>query len=87
MAKKHLVILQPSGRRGLVDHGTTLRTAARQLGVDIESICAENATCGKCKILVESGEFQRYGITSSQDHLSPMEAGEEQYFNRRKTVL
>ena len=32
--------------RGLVDEGLSLREAARQLGVEIESICAENATIG-----------------------------------------
>jgi uncharacterized 2Fe-2S/4Fe-4S cluster protein (DUF4445 family) len=47
MSKQHIVILQPSGRRGHVDEGVSLREAARQLGVEIESICAENATCGK----------------------------------------
>jgi uncharacterized 2Fe-2S/4Fe-4S cluster protein (DUF4445 family) len=57
--KQHLVILQPSGRRGHVDEGTSLREAARQLGVEIESICAENATCGKCKVVVEEGNFDR----------------------------
>ena len=45
MSKHHLVILQPSGHRGHVDEGISLREAARQLGVEIELICAENATC------------------------------------------
>ena len=62
MAKKHTVILQPSGRRGQVDEGTSVRAAARELGVEIESICAENATCGKCMVLVEEGRFEKYNI-------------------------
>jgi uncharacterized 2Fe-2S/4Fe-4S cluster protein (DUF4445 family) len=36
MSKQHLVILQPSGRRGHVDEGVSLREAARQLGVEID---------------------------------------------------
>ena len=35
MTKKHTVILQPSGRRGKVDEGTSIRVAARELGVEI----------------------------------------------------
>jgi uncharacterized 2Fe-2S/4Fe-4S cluster protein (DUF4445 family) len=85
--KKHLVILQPSGRRGYIDDGVSLRAAARELGVEIESICAENATCGKCKVLVEEGTFERYGITSSRGHLSPATSDEEEYFARRPALL
>ena len=84
---KHLVILQPSGRRGAVEHGVTLRAAARQLGVDIESICAEKATCGKCKVLIEEGDFPRYNIQSRLDHVSPVEADEIDYFAARPKLL
>jgi uncharacterized 2Fe-2S/4Fe-4S cluster protein (DUF4445 family) len=87
LTKNHLLILQPSGRRGYVENGTSLRAAARDLGVDIESICAENATCGKCKVLVEEGEFPRYGITSRREHLSPPEADEAAFFDRRSRML
>ena len=87
MNKQHTVILQPSGRRGLVDEGLSLREAARQLGVEIESICAENATCGKCKILVEEGTFERYGITSKRAHLSAPKAEEADYFRRRPKMM
>jgi uncharacterized 2Fe-2S/4Fe-4S cluster protein (DUF4445 family) len=87
MSKKHLVILQPSGRRGHVDEGTSLREAARQLGVEIESICAENATCGKCKVVIEEGTFDRYGITSKREHLSLPSAEEADYFRRRPQMM
>lgn len=84
---KHLVILQPSGRRGLVEEGTSLRAAARELGVEIESICAENATCGKCMVLVEEGRFEKYNILSKREHLSPVSADETAYFARRPKLL
>ncbi|HET9913876.1 MAG TPA: ASKHA domain-containing protein [Anaerolineales bacterium] len=87
MTKKHTVILQPSGRRGQVDEGTSLRAAARELGVEIESICAENATCGKCLILVEEGYFEKYNIHSKQENLSPLGAAEQDYFARRTKLL
>lgn len=60
----------PSGRRGRVEAGTTLLDAARQLGVEIESICGGRLTCGKCRVRVEEGEFPKHGITSSRDSLS-----------------
>jgi len=34
---KHNIILQPSGRRGQVEEGMSVRSAARELGVEIES--------------------------------------------------
>ncbi len=87
MDKKHLVILQPSGRRGQVSEGMNLRAAARELGVEIESICAENATCGKCMILVEEGRFEKYNIDSERSHLSPVGEDEKAYFARRPKLL
>ena len=85
--KKHTVILQPSGRRGQVDEGTSIRAAARDLGVEIESICAENATCGKCMILIEEGRFEKYNIDSRREHLSPVGTEERAYLTRRPKLL
>lgn len=87
MTKKHIVILQPSGRRGQVDEGTSIRAAARELGVEIESICAENATCGKCMVLVEEGRFEKYNIDSKRENLSPVGGEERAYLERRPRLL
>ncbi len=70
-----------------MDEGISLREAARQLGVEIESICAENATCGKCKVIVEEGTFARYGITSRREHLSSPSVEEIDYFRRRPKMM
>jgi uncharacterized 2Fe-2S/4Fe-4S cluster protein (DUF4445 family) len=70
-----------------VNEGVNLREAARQLGVEIESICAENATCGKCKVVVEEGTFERYGITSKREHLSAPSTQETDYFLRRPKMM
>ena len=87
MANNYTVILQPSGRRGEVAEGTSLRAASHELGIGIESICAENATCGKCKVLIEEGTFERYGITSKRENLSPISREEAAYFARRAKML
>ncbi|HKY55108.1 MAG TPA: ASKHA domain-containing protein, partial [Anaerolineales bacterium] len=84
---KHTIILQPSGRRGQVDAGTSIRAAARELGVEIESICAENATCGKCMVLIEEGRFEKYNIDSKREHLSPIGTEERAYLMRRPKLL
>jgi uncharacterized 2Fe-2S/4Fe-4S cluster protein (DUF4445 family) len=84
---KHNIILQPSGRRGQVEEGTSVRSAARELGVEIESICAENATCGKCMVLIEEGRFEKYNMDSKRENLSPISAEEADYFSRRPKLL
>src|SRR5258706_15065815 len=87
MTKKHSIILQPSGSRGQVEEGQSIRSAARDLGVDIESICAENATCGKCMVLIEEGRFEKYNIDSKLENVSPVTTEEAEYCGRRPKLL
>ncbi len=84
---KHNIILQPSGSRGQADEGTSVRTAARELGVEIESICAENGTCGKCLVLIEEGRFEKYNIDSKRENVSPVTPQEQKYFESRPNLL
>lgn len=65
-----LVIFMPAGRRDRVEPGKTVLDAARQVGVEIESICGGRLTCGKCKVRVENGRFDKHGIHSTGAHLS-----------------
>ena len=74
-----IIALMPSGRRGQVRRGANLLDAARQLGVELESICAGRQTCGKCQISVEEGHFQKHGLTSSAASLTPMDGREAKY--------
>jgi uncharacterized 2Fe-2S/4Fe-4S cluster protein (DUF4445 family) len=78
----HLVVFQPSGRQGRVAAGTTLLEAARQLGVDVDSICGGRQTCGKCRVRIETGEFAKLAIESAADHLTPADDAERDYFAR-----
>ena len=82
----HLIIFQPSGRQGRVAAGTSLLSAARQLGVDVDSICGGRQTCGKCKVIVEEGSFAKHAIESRAAHLSPPEATEADYFTRHPSA-
>ncbi len=65
------VIFQPAGRRGEIPQGTTVLEASRMLGVGIESVCGGKGSCGKCRIRIEPGTFDRYEIHSQPNHLSP----------------
>ena len=84
--QEYVVVFQPSGARGKIKAGTSLRAAARQVGVEIESIWAENATCGKCKVHIESGRFDRMGIQSDLDHVTPIGPDEEEYLAKRRAT-
>jgi uncharacterized 2Fe-2S/4Fe-4S cluster protein (DUF4445 family)/NADPH-dependent glutamate synthase beta subunit-like oxidoreductase len=81
---KYLVIFQPSGSRGYIDAGKTLKEASVALGVDLEGVCGEQAICGTCKVRVEEGDFEKYGIRSTRESLSPMGPTERKFFNIRQ---
>ncbi len=74
-----LVLFMPSGKRGRFPVGTSVLDAARDLGVYVESVCGGRATCGRCQVSVQEGHFAKHGITSSDDHLSPVGPKEERY--------
>ncbi|MBI5440950.1 MAG: DUF4445 domain-containing protein [Deltaproteobacteria bacterium] len=78
---KAMVIFQPSGRRGEVSKGVTVIEASRLIGVDIEAPCGENKVCGKCKVRIEEGEFQKFGVTSSRKNVSIWQEEEDKYLD------
>jgi len=82
--KTFQVIFQPSGRRGDITGDKTILEASRELGVEIESLCGGVQNCGKCKIKLETGHFERYGITSLQEHLSPFAEEENEFINEKE---
>lgn len=84
---KAMVIFQPSGRRGEVPKDITLIEASRLLGVDIEALCGEKKVCGKCKIRVEEGYFEKFGIESKKNHVSPWQEEEDKYINAKEKDL
>jgi uncharacterized 2Fe-2S/4Fe-4S cluster protein (DUF4445 family) len=74
-----LIVFTPSGKRGRFPLGTPVLTAARQLGVDIDSVCGGRAICGRCQINIGEGEFAKHGITSAKDHVSEFSQVEVRY--------
>jgi uncharacterized 2Fe-2S/4Fe-4S cluster protein (DUF4445 family) len=77
-----LVVFSPSGKRGRFPLGTTVREAAQELGVDIDSICGGRALCGRCRIEPVTGQFAKENIVSSLDHLGTAGHGEKSCLER-----
>ena len=73
------VVFMPSGRRGEFPSGTPVLTAARSLGVDIDSVCGGRAICGRCQVTLGTGEFAKLGITSRETHLGGTTEAEKKY--------
>jgi len=75
------IIFQPSGRRGEVPKDISIIEASRLLGADIEALCGEKKVCGKCKVRIEEGFFEKYGIDSKLSHVSGWQEEEEKFIN------
>ncbi|MCL4535580.1 MAG: ASKHA domain-containing protein [Bacteroidetes bacterium] len=68
-ARRCAVVFKPSGRVIEVPAGTLLLDAARQAGVSIETPCGGYGRCGRCRVLVESGDVARrdtYHLTADE---------------------
>ena len=66
----HLVVFTPSGKRGRFETGTSILEAARELGVYVESVCGGRATCGRCQVEPQFGNFAKHGISSETGNIS-----------------
>ena len=87
MAKSEpLVIFTPSGKRGHFPVGTPVLTAARRLGVDLDSVCGGRGICSRCQITPSYGEFPKHGLTVAKDALSEWNATEERYKSIRGLI-
>lgn len=81
-----LVIFTPSGKRGRFPLGTPVLTAARQLGVDLDSVCGGRGICSKCQITPGYGEFSKHGVHVYEDALTEWNAVEDRYKSKRGMI-
>ena len=86
MPQDPLVVFTPSGKRGRFPVGTPVLTAARQLGVDLDSVCGGRGICSKCQITPSYGEFSKHGVTVADDALAEWNAVEERYRSKRGLI-
>lgn len=80
------VVFTPSGRSGQVAAGATVLEAARTLGVDLDTVCGGRGICGRCQVVVGVGEFPKWGVTVTPDHVTPPGPLEQDYRGRRPLV-
>ena len=81
-----LVIFTPSGKRGEFPVGTPILTAARQLGVDLDSVCGGRGICSRCQITPSFGEFSKHGVTVENNAISDWNSVEERYKSKRGMI-
>jgi len=55
--KKCTVSFEPSGLKIKVPGGTVLLEAAHKAGIYLSSICGGDGYCGKCKVIIDEGQF------------------------------
>ena len=79
------VVFLPAGKRGRFALGTPVLQAARELGVDIDSVCGGRGLCGRCQVVVAEGEFAKHGVRSGEGSVSA--PGEVEARSARRKVL
>src|SRR6056297_2010197 len=83
MPNDPLIVFTPSGKRGRFPAGTPVLTAARQLGVDLDSVCGGRGICSKCQVTPGYGDFSKHGVTVHEGALSEWNAVEARYNAKR----
>ena len=79
MTTDPIVIFLPSGKRGHFPKGTSVLHAARQLGVDLDSVCGGRGICSKCQVHPAFGDFPKHGLVVTETALSEWNAVESRY--------
>ena len=69
---EYQIDFEPVGRRGVSEADQSLLEAARQLGVDLISLCGGVGACESCKVQLLAGQFSALTL-SEQDALTQSE--------------
>ena len=56
--KECTIRFEPSGLKTKVPMGTVLLEAAHKAGIYVSSICGGDGYCGKCKVIVDEGQYK-----------------------------
>ena len=83
MSSEHRVVFTPSGIEASAAEGSTVLDAARTAGVDIDSVCGGRGLCGRCQVSPSTGQFAKWGLTTTDDALSAPGPTELDYRGRR----
>jgi len=80
---EYKIAFMPSGKRGNFPEGTKILDAARELGVDIDTVCGGRALCGRCQVEFIEGEFAKHGISSKHSNISARSEAETKFATRK----
>jgi ferredoxin len=58
--KQYKVIFNPDKKEILAPEGKTLLEASRLAEVHLNASCNGNGSCGKCKLIIESGDVETH---------------------------
>lgn len=72
MRDKITLTIQPYGKRVIISKDVNILEGIRQAGIVIRSVCGGVGECGKCKVIVKSGEID-FQYNSEEKLLSPDE--------------
>ena len=82
-SKKCIIRFEPSGLKTEVLSGTGLLDAIHKVGIYVSSICGGDGYCGKCKVIVDEGQFKSRSTTL----LTPEETRENIVLACQTTIL
>lgn len=81
------IVFTPSGLDATVETGISVLDAARQLGVDLDSVCGGRGICGRCQITPSFGTFAKWEIHTTVDSLTAPSNLETNYHGNRPLVV
>jgi uncharacterized 2Fe-2S/4Fe-4S cluster protein (DUF4445 family) len=70
LAEHEKILFDPMNTLVQVQKGTILLDAIREAGVNVESVCGGKGDCGKCKIILVTGEVAKLS-SKYEKHFSP----------------
>ena len=82
----HRIVFTPSGHEGKVADGASVLDAARQLGVDLDTVCGGRGICGRCQVTPSLGRFAKWAIDATPDALGAPATIELDYHGARPLV-
>ncbi len=77
------IVFTPSGLDGEVEAGVSVLQAARDLGVDLDSVCGGRGICGRCQITFNEGNHAKWALDVGGDALTGWTATEQAYADRK----
>jgi uncharacterized 2Fe-2S/4Fe-4S cluster protein (DUF4445 family) len=77
------IVFMPSGLDGEVAEGTSVLQAARQLGVDLDSVCGGRGICGRCQVTFNPGTYAKWQLDVDDTAITGWTETEQNYSDRK----